>query len=134
MEPITELGETLAGGRLFLYLGWQRRPPIGARMAMTQVWHSMPQEAGKATSSYSYVIPASCCILQLSSFKCSSRSTRMDKPRSLTTGYILAALVGATVGGIAVAIVTKAIPGMISRMMGNMMMRMGREGCDPEGM
>jgi len=47
-------------------------------------------------------------------------------------------VLGATAGGIAVAIITKAIPVMMSRMMSNMkenmMMRMGGEGCDPEEM
>jgi hypothetical protein len=62
----------------------------------------------------------------------------MGKSRSPTAGYILAAVLGAAVGGIAVAVVTRAIPGMMSRMMwnvmGDMMMRMGGKGCDPEEM
>ncbi len=62
----------------------------------------------------------------------------MDRPKSPTGGYLLAAVLGATAGGIAVALFTRAIPVMMSRMksnmMGNMMMRMGGEGCDPEEM
>jgi hypothetical protein len=62
----------------------------------------------------------------------------MEKSSSSTAGYILAAGLGATAGGIAVAIVTRAIPVMTSRimsnMMENMMMRMGGEDCDPEEM
>jgi len=56
----------------------------------------------------------------------------MVKSRIPRAGYILAAVLGATVGGIAVAIATRAIPVVMSRMMSNM--RMGGEGCDPEEM
>lgn len=62
----------------------------------------------------------------------------MEKSSSSTVGYILAAGLGATAGGITVAIVTRAIPVMMSRimssMMGNMMRQMGGGGCDPEEM
>ena len=53
-------------------------------------------------------------------------------------GYFLAAALGATIGGIGVAILTRAIPKMMSRMMPsmmeNMMKQMGGEGCNPEDM
>jgi hypothetical protein len=47
-------------------------------------------------------------------------------------GYVVAALCGAAAGGITVAILSRAIPTMMSRMMGKMMARMSAEGCDPE--
>jgi hypothetical protein len=62
----------------------------------------------------------------------------MDKSRSHTRGYILAGLIGAAAGGVGVAIFTRAIPVLLSRlmsgMMENMMSQMGAEGCDPEEM
>ena len=58
----------------------------------------------------------------------------MNKSRSPNSGYILAAVLGATAGGFAVAILCKAIPTMMSRMMANMMQQMGDEGCNPEDM
>jgi hypothetical protein len=58
----------------------------------------------------------------------------MDKPKYTTGGYILAVALGAIAGGVAVAIITRAIPVMMSKMMGNMMTRMNAEGCDPEEM
>ena len=60
----------------------------------------------------------------------------MDKSRLLTWGHVLAAALGAVAGGLAVAIATRAVPAMMSRIetMGNAMMRMGGEGCDPEEM
>jgi len=58
----------------------------------------------------------------------------MNKSRSPNSGYILAAVLGATAGGIAVAFLSRAIPTMMSRMMANMMQRMGDEGCNPEEM
>ena len=62
----------------------------------------------------------------------------MDKSRSSAGGYILAGLFGAAAGGIAVAIITKAIPTIMSRVMSNMManmtVRMEGEGCNPEEM
>lgn len=58
--------------------------------------------------------------------------------RSRMAGYLVVAALGATVGGIVVAIGSKAIPTMMGRMMsnmmGNMMTQMGGEGCDPEEM
>ena len=62
----------------------------------------------------------------------------MNKSRCPTGGYILATMLGATAGGITVAICTRVIPVMMSRMMsnamGNMMMQMAGKGCDPEEM
>ena len=62
----------------------------------------------------------------------------MNDSRAPISGYLLAAVLGATVGGIGVVIFTRAIPKMMSRMMsnmmGNMMTRMGGEGCNPEEM
>ena len=53
-------------------------------------------------------------------------------------GYFLAAALGATIGGIGMAVITRAFPKMMSRMMsnmmGNMMQQMGGEGCNPEDM
>lgn len=49
-------------------------------------------------------------------------------------GYVLAATLGAAVGGIAIAVATRAIPGMMSRIMASMMTRMGGEGCNPGDM
>lgn len=54
----------------------------------------------------------------------------MEKSGSRTGGYLLAAALGAVAGGLAVAIVGKVIPGLMS----NMMAQMGGEGCDPEEM
>jgi hypothetical protein len=62
-----------------------------------------------------------------------ARSTRMEKSqRPTTAGYVLVAALGATAGAIAVVILTRAIPTMVSRMMSGMMERMAGEGCDPE--
>jgi hypothetical protein len=51
---------------------------------------------------------------------------------------MIAAALGATVGGVGVAIFTRAIPRMMSRMMPimmeNMMKQMGGKGCNPEEM
>jgi len=62
----------------------------------------------------------------------------MNESRTPVAGYLIAAALGATVGGIGVAIFTRAIPKMMSRMMpvmmGNMMKQMGGEGCNPEDM
>jgi hypothetical protein len=66
------------------------------------------------------------------------KEIRMDKSRTQTGGYLIAAIAGAAVGGIAVAAATRAIPTMMSRimvtMMGSMMTNMRGEGCDPEEM
>lgn len=62
----------------------------------------------------------------------------MSRSRYPTGSHIVAAALGAIAGGIAVAIATRAIPAILSRvmpdMMGHAMMRMGGEGCDPEEM
>jgi len=58
----------------------------------------------------------------------------MGKSRSRRGGYVVAALLGAAVGGIVVARVTKAIPVMMSKIMGTMMAQMGGEACNPEDM
>ena len=62
----------------------------------------------------------------------------MEISKYSTPGYILAALLGAAVGGFSVALFTEAIPKMMSRMMStmmeNMVSQMGEEGCDPEEM
>lgn len=54
------------------------------------------------------------------------------------TGYLLAASIGALVGGTAMLIAGDAIPKIMSRMMSgmmaNMMQEMGGEGCNPEEM
>ena len=48
----------------------------------------------------------------------------MNETRTPVAGYLIAAALGATVGGIAVTIFTRAIPAMMSRMMGNIVNRM----------
>lgn len=58
----------------------------------------------------------------------------MNETRTPVAGYMIAAALGATVGGIGIAIITRAFPKMMSRMMGNMMNQMGGEGCNPEDM
>lgn len=58
----------------------------------------------------------------------------MDGIKFKAPGYILAALLGAAVGGAAVAVATRAIPEMMSRMMYSMRSQMNEEGCDPEEM
>ena len=56
----------------------------------------------------------------------------MNDPRK---GYALALLLGAFGGGLFVAVMTKAIPRMMSQimsgMMQNMMSHMGESGCNP---
>jgi hypothetical protein len=91
-----------------------------------------------------FILPTSVAInmfhfhISLKILESMERRTRMHESRSPAGGYILAAVLGATAGGIAVAFLTKAIPVMMSRMMssmmGNMMTRVGGEGCDPEEM
>lgn len=58
----------------------------------------------------------------------------MGRSRSPRGGYIVAALLGAAVGGVVVARATKAIPVMMSKVMGSMMVQMGGEACNPEEM
>jgi hypothetical protein len=64
------------------------------------------------------------------------RSIGMEKSGYRIVGYLLAAALGVIVGGLAVALGSKAIPIMMSRMMGaameNMRAQMGGEGCGPE--
>jgi hypothetical protein len=59
----------------------------------------------------------------------------MNKLQSSPTGYFIAVVLGATFGGIAVAILTRAAPKMMARMMANMMShmqsRMGSQGFNP---
>jgi hypothetical protein len=55
----------------------------------------------------------------------------MHNTRSQTGGYILAAAFGAVVGGVVVALATRAIPKVMSGMMQTMMSRMEEAGCDP---
>jgi hypothetical protein len=57
--------------------------------------------------------------------------TMNDNARSPRKGYLLAALVGAIGGGVAVAIATRAIPNIMSGMIQNMMAHMGEDGCGP---
>ena len=63
---------------------------------------------------------------------------KMNDSRVPIVDYLIAAALGATAGGIGVAIFTRAIPTMMSRMMsnimGNMMKQMGGKGCNPEEM
>jgi hypothetical protein len=49
-------------------------------------------------------------------------------------GYLLAAMLGAIGGGFAVALLTRAVPKMMSRMMQSMRAQMVAAGCDPEEM
>jgi len=66
----------------------------------------------------------------------------MQHSNSFKRGYILAAFAGALGGGIAVALVTKAIPRLVSQIMNEMMSKMPRlmaehmksEGFDPAEM
>lgn len=60
----------------------------------------------------------------------------MGTSRSQARGYLLAAGIGAFIGGCLVLVTSKAIPKMMSRMMAemmeNMMTRMGGEDCSPQ--
>jgi hypothetical protein len=62
------------------------------------------------------------------------RSIEMDDKTSSRNKYILTFALGTIVGGIGLALATKAMPKMMSRMMQNMMAQMGKEGCDPQEM
>jgi len=59
----------------------------------------------------------------------------MNNTHSSTKGYALAIIIGTIGGGLLVAIATKAIPRMISRIMQNMMqsmiMQMRKNGFNP---
>jgi hypothetical protein len=59
---------------------------------------------------------------------------RMHNANSGKTYYVIAALLGAIGGGLAVALATKAIPKRMSRMMAGMMAQMGQGGCEPSEM
>ena len=58
--------------------------------------------------------------------------------RDFRQGYLLAAILGAAVGGLVVAFATKAFLRMMtsrmSQMMRDRMAQMGESGCDPEEM
>jgi hypothetical protein len=55
----------------------------------------------------------------------------MNNIHTSRKGYALAVILGAVGGGLLVAIATKAIPKMMSGMMQNMMMKMGKNGFNP---
>jgi hypothetical protein len=59
----------------------------------------------------------------------------MQSAAGNTRGYLLAVAVGATGGGLAVLVATRAVPRMISAVMAGMMREMmsgmGEEGCSP---
>ena len=50
-------------------------------------------------------------------------SSTVNEKNSDSTGYVLAAILGAIGGGLVVLMLTKAIPKMMSQMMQNMMTR-----------
>lgn len=58
--------------------------------------------------------------------------------RDFRQGYLLAAILGAAVGGLVAAFATKAFSRMMtsrmSQMMRDRMAQMGESGCDPEEM
>jgi len=60
----------------------------------------------------------------------------MHIDRSVRTGYLVTALLGAAAGGLVVVWVTHAIPRMMKRMMAGMMenmrAQMSAEGCKPD--
>lgn len=62
----------------------------------------------------------------------------MQPAQTGKTGYAIAALLGAAVGGLAMLVVTNAMPRMMKRMMSGMMenmrAQMRAEGCQPEEM
>jgi hypothetical protein len=62
----------------------------------------------------------------------------MEKSGYRIVGYLFAAALGVIVGGLAVALGSRAIPTMTSKMMAammeNMRAEMGGEGCEPEEM
>ena len=58
----------------------------------------------------------------------------MDNTGSQTKGYVLAALLGALGGGLAVAVATNAIPRMICQMMQGMMAHMEEGALSPAEM
>lgn len=58
----------------------------------------------------------------------------MDDISSQYKGYVLAAGLGAVAGGLVVALATRAVPKMMSRLMAGMMAQMAESGCDPSDM
>jgi hypothetical protein len=62
------------------------------------------------------------------------KGKKMASVNSYRRNYVLASLVGAIGGGLAVALVTRAIPMMMKRMMCNMMAQMGNDSLSPEEM
>ena len=62
----------------------------------------------------------------------------MSNVSSPTKGYMLAAVLGAIIGGLVVALATKAIPKMMSQTMAGMRQKMmaqaGVSGCTPSEM
>ena len=54
-----------------------------------------------------------------------------DRRISNAGGYLLAAAFGALAGGATVLIATRAIPKIMSEMMGNMVASMEARGCSP---
>jgi hypothetical protein len=59
---------------------------------------------------------------------------KMDDISSQYKGYVLAAGLGAVAGGLVVALATRAVPKMMSRLMAGMMAQMAESGCDPSDM
>lgn len=55
----------------------------------------------------------------------------MDDNGSQYEGYILAAGLGVLAGGLVVALATRAVPKIMSRLMAGMMSQMAASGCDP---
>lgn len=55
----------------------------------------------------------------------------MSNVHSNAKGYVLAAFLGAVGGGLLVAIMTKAVPRIMSGMMQNMMGQMRKNGFNP---
>lgn len=63
-----------------------------------------------------------------------SRRAKMSNANSPTKGYVLAAVLGVMIGGLGVALATKAIPKMFFPMMQQMMTQMQAESCSPSEM
>ena len=57
-------------------------------------------------------------------------ATNMDNTHSFGIGHVFAGLIGAVLGGLAVALVTKAIPRMMSGMMRSAMAQRRESGCN----
>jgi hypothetical protein len=58
----------------------------------------------------------------------------MSNPGSLDKGSVLAALAGAVIGGLVVAVATEAIPKIMSGIMRTMIAQMKESGCNPTEM